>query len=144
MANQKKWDEKMVIDRLEEAAEVMERLPNERMQGYPSSWPETLPGWEDYGWDKTRIRLGPPSPDAIDRMDSTLGWLRWLEPNAAKLVWSRAKQIPWKLIMRRFGLARSTVSAKWKTAISQIVAILNLSKNVSGHLTAGHIGQDLL
>jgi hypothetical protein len=28
-----------------------------------------------------RFRLSPPRLDAIDRMDETLGWLSWLEPD---------------------------------------------------------------
>ena len=30
------------------------------------------------------------APSAITRMEETLGWLRWLEPQDAKLVWARS------------------------------------------------------
>jgi hypothetical protein len=42
------------------------------------------------------MRLPPPSPTAISRMEDALPWLRWLEPEYAKLVWARADRTPWK------------------------------------------------
>jgi hypothetical protein len=134
----KKWDGKMVADRMEEAAATLKRLPDEKIRQLKSNWPETVPVWGDYGDEKTRLRLGPPSPDAIDRMDEALGWLNWLEPNHARLVWARAERIPWKLIMRQFGRARSTLSAWWMSALCQMAAILNNSKILSGHLSTRH------
>lgn len=139
----KKWDGKMVADRLEEAATTLKRLPDEKIRQLRSNWPETIPVWGDYGDEKSRVRLGSPSPEAIDRMDETLSWLRWLEPDEVQLVWARAERIPWKLIMRRFGRARSTLSAWWMAALYQIAGIINNSKNVSGHLSTRHDDQNL-
>ena len=142
----KKWDVKMVADRLEEAAETMKRLPMTGLKpaGHISSWPPILREfYEAYGWNDLQVRLGPPTPDAIDRMDEVMGWLRWLEPNDVRLLWLRAERVRWKLIQQRFGMARSTVSAKWKAALHQIVAILNRERFLSGHLSAGQEAQDL-
>jgi hypothetical protein len=137
MAKQK-WDCKMVEARLEEAAGILQRLPEEKLRGMKSNWPETLPSREDYDLATAKQRLGPPSPEAIDQMDEAMEWLRWLEPEDIRLLWFRAEKIPWKIIMRQFGLARSTITARWKSAVSQIVTILNLPKKVSVHLSAGH------
>ena len=146
MAENRKWDVKMVADRLEEAAETMKRLPMTGLKpaGHISSWPPILREfYEAYGWNDLQIRLGPPTPDAIDRMDEVMGWLRWLEPNDVRLLWLRAERVPWKLIQQRFGMARSTVSAKWKAALFQVVVILNLPGKMSGQMRPGHPGQDL-
>ena len=125
----KKWDVCKVAGQLEEAAETMKRLPATGLKpaSYTSSWPPFLRDvHESYGWNQAKVRLGPPTPEAIDRMHGVLEWLRWLEPEDVKLLWLRAERVPWKLIMRRFGLARSTLSARWKSALFQVVAILNL------------------
>ena len=119
------WDGKMVADRMEEATATLKRLPDEKVRQLKSNWPETVPVWGDYGDEKTRLRLGPPSPDAIDRMDQTLGWLRWLEPAQARLVWARAERIPWKLILRQLGGGRETARQKLRAALSIIVSHLN-------------------
>ena len=41
MIMKKKWDEKMVILRLEEAASTLKRLPDDKFQQLKSNWPET-------------------------------------------------------------------------------------------------------
>jgi hypothetical protein len=124
MAKQK-WDCKMVAAQIEEAAGTLGRLPEEKLRGVKSNWPEPLPAREDYRWENTKVRLGPPSPDAIDRMDETMGWLRWLEPDQAKLVWARAERIPWKLIMRQLGVCRETARQRWMAALVNIASCLN-------------------
>ncbi|MFY9734996.1 MAG: DUF6362 family protein [Rhodoplanes sp.] len=69
--------------------------------------------------------LPPPSPAAISRMEEALGWLRWLKPEQAKLVWSRAEGTPWKLICWRFGIARATAHRRWQCGLSLIACRLN-------------------
>jgi len=123
---EKKWTQKMVAIRLEEAVETMKRLPNERMQGYRSSWPETLPSWGDYRDSKTKVRLGPPSPDAIDRMDETLAWLRWLEPAETKLAWAVASRINRKVIGSMLGVHRTTIWREWSAIMRKLAAIINM------------------
>ncbi|MBF0463411.1 MAG: hypothetical protein HQL87_18780 [Magnetococcales bacterium] len=126
-----KWTKEMVADRLEEAASTIRRLPvaGLKPKEYGSTWPDViLDAMEAYGRDEPVIRLGPPPADAITRMDEAMEWLRWLEPDEVRLVWMRATRTPWKMIMRYFGIARSTASARWTTAIMQVTAILNLPK----------------
>nr|CRH06158.1 conserved protein of unknown function [Candidatus Magnetococcus massalia] len=127
-AMDRKWDVKMVAARLEEAAETMQRLPLTGLQpaAYSTSWPPILQEfYEAYGWNDVKVRLGPPTPDAIDRMDEVMEWLGWLEPDDVRLLWLRAERVRWKLIQQRFGKARSTLAAHWKAALYQIVGILN-------------------
>lgn len=141
--DKQKWDCEMVANRLEEAAGILRRLPDAKSRGLKSNWPDTIPTQGDYRSNTTKIHLGPPLPDAIDRMDEALEWLRWLDEDGRRLVWLRAERIQWKMIMRQYGRSRSTVTARWKEALSQIVALLNVSKKMSGHLSAGHSGQNL-
>ena len=130
MAEKKKWDGKMVAARLEEAAETMKRLPQSGLKpaGYISSWPTVLQEfYEAYGWNDLQVRLGPPTSDAIDQMDESLSWLRWLELEQVRLVWLRAERVPWKLIMTRIGVSRATAWRMWASALVIIATRLNLA-----------------
>ena len=85
------WTPERVEERLIEAASVLRRLPAERGQGYFSTWPRMVVEFSDLvGQTPEPMRLPPPSAAAISRMEETLGWSAWLEPDNAKLVWMRA------------------------------------------------------
>lgn len=120
------WTREQVEERLVEAADVMKRLPEEKVQGYFSTWPAILREWGDLvGQAPQPMRMPPPSPQAISRMDETLTWLRWLEPDEARLVWARAEGTPWKPICWRFGISRATANRRWQYGIAVIVWRLN-------------------
>lgn len=120
------WTPKMVEARLEEAADTLRRLPPVKVQGYFSTWPPIIRDfWEAFGWHDAEARLGPPTPAAIDRMDETMLWLRWLEPDELRLVWLRAEGVRWKVIARRFGIDRSTAWRHWTYALIKIASRLN-------------------
>ena len=121
-----RWTPEVVAERLEEAADTLRRLPAVRVQGYFSTWPAVVRDfWEAFGWHDAEVRLGPPAPAAIDRMDETLQWLRWLNPDETRLVWLRAEGVRWKLISARFGVGRTTAWYRWSGALTKIVAELN-------------------
>jgi hypothetical protein len=120
------WTPEVVEERLVEAADVLKRLPEVRVQGYFSVWPSIVPEFSDLiGREPPRLRRPPPSPDAISRMERTMPWLRWLEPDDAKLVWARAEGSRWKLICWRFGVSRATAHRRWQYALSLIAWRLN-------------------
>ena len=124
----------VVVDRLKEAAETLKRLPASGLKpsGYVSSWPPFIRDyWDAYGYDKPKTRLGPPSPEAISRMDETLRWLKWLEPDETKLVWAIASGINRKAIGSSMGVHRTTIWREWKAVIRKLTAIINLQKNQS-------------
>ena len=134
------WTPKMVAVYLEQAADTIRRLPPVKVQGHASSWPQIVRDfWEAYGWDETRVRLGPPSAAAIDQMDVTLLWLRWLEPDDARLVWKRANGRHWKVIAHEYGIDRTTAWRRWMYALVVIAARLNACSNVAtpGRATSG-------
>ena len=58
-------------------------------------------------------------------MDATLEWLKWLEPNDAKLTWARSDRTPWKMIYYRFGISRATANRCFEYALSVIACRLN-------------------
>lgn len=125
------WTPLMVEERLEAAADVMRRLPPVTVQGYYSLWPRYRYEFADLvGQDPPKTRLPPPSPEAITRMDEAMEWLKWLEPEDAKLVWARAERTPWKGICVQFGTSRATAHRHWQYALVLIAWRLN-GKRVS-------------
>ena len=73
------WTVEMVEGRLAEAAAVMRRLPAVRVPGYFNTWPSMVVEFADLvGQQLEPMRLPPPSPTTISRMEEALGWLRWL------------------------------------------------------------------
>ncbi|CAK0751007.1 hypothetical protein WCLP8_2170002 [uncultured Gammaproteobacteria bacterium] len=103
----------------------MRRLPEKRVQIARSSWPPIIREFHDaYGAEPARLRLGPPPAAAIDRMDETLLWLQWLEPDDMRLVWARACGVRWKTIGWRFGLSRQAAWRRWIAALIAIAARL--------------------
>ncbi len=121
-----RWTASQVEERIEEAADTLRRLPEKRVQTARSSWPKFIQDCHDAcGTEPTPLRRGPPAAAAIDRMDETLEWLRWLPPEDAKLVWARAEGMPWKAISWRFGFSERTAQRRWEYASNQISWRLN-------------------
>ncbi len=120
------WTPKMVAVYLEEAADTLRRLPPVKVRGYVSAWPPVLRDfWEAYGREEVQVRPGPPSAKAIDQMDRTLLWLRWLDRDESRLVWRRACRRPWKAITYEFGCDRTTAWRRWTYAMITIATRLN-------------------
>jgi Domain of unknown function (DUF6362) len=113
------WDQETVAARLEEAVDVLARLPDERACGLYDLWPKLV------GEPCRHARPAAAAPEAIDRMDEALGWLMWLEPEERQLLWLRAEGLPWKWITRRLGIGRTTAWQRWTTALLKIVIRLN-------------------
>ncbi|MBB57543.1 MAG: DUF6362 family protein [Terasakiella sp.] len=109
-----RWTAPLVEERLAEAAGVLKRLPEEKVQGYFSAWPDVVHNiHESFGWHDPVLRRPWPSPGSIDRMDETMQWLQWLEPDVAKICWFRAAGERWKTICTRVGLQRTAVHQRY-------------------------------
>jgi hypothetical protein len=120
------WTVEMVEERLIEAAAVMRRLPSVRVPGYFNTWPKMVVEFADrVGQQPKPLRLPPPSPSAITRMEEALLWLRWLEVEDSKLVWAPADRTPWKAICWQFGVARATANRRYQYGLSAIAWRLN-------------------
>jgi hypothetical protein len=113
------WDNEAVAWRLEEAANTLARLPDERVRGLYDLWPKLI------GAPGRHARPAAAAPEAIDRMDEALGWLMWLEADQRQLVWLRAEGLPWKWITRRLGIGRTTAWQRWTIALLKITTRLN-------------------
>jgi hypothetical protein len=70
----------MVEERLAEAASVLGRLPPMRVYSY-STWPRLLVDYSSMVHQRSGpLRLPPPDPAAIGRMEEALDWSAWLKP----------------------------------------------------------------
>ena len=136
----KRWTPKRIEERLEEAADTLRRLPEERVRTARSGWPPIIREFHDaYGCEPARLRLGPPPAAAIDRMDQTLEWLRRLELDDARIVWLRACGVRWKPICHRFGISRDTAWRHWMAALVTIADQINGSRSSSPMRRSGAV-----
>ena len=104
---------------------VLKKLPGPRAQGYFSTWPDMLLSAREIARQEPKPMKVLPSPQAISRMEETLTWNRFLEPDEAHLMWARAEGAPWKGICYRFGISRPTAHRRWDYALSVIAWRLN-------------------
>ena len=116
---EQRWDNEAVAKRLEEAADVLARLPDERVRGLYDLWPRLV------GEPRGHSRVAAAAPEAIDRMDKALTWLAWLDPEERQLVWLRAEGMRWKWITRRLGIGRTTAWQRRTTSLLKIAVRLN-------------------
>ena len=120
------WTPKLVEERLEEAAAVLNRLPEPRRQAYFNTWPQHSYEFADLvGQEPRQTSLPPPSPAAISRMEETLTWTFGLDPIDGRVVWMRAYNAPWKAICWKVGLQRSAANERWLYALCVIALRLN-------------------
>ena len=113
------WTPKLIAERLEEAVDVLARLPDEGARGLYDLWPRMV------GDPCPDSRPAAAEPAAIDRMDEALQWLFWLEPRERVLVWLRAEGLPWKRITHRLGVSRTTAWQQWTIALLKIATRLD-------------------
>ena len=97
----------------------MRRLPPVRVPGYFNTWPPMVVEFADrVGQQPEPMRLPPPSPAAISRMEEALGWLRWLKAEDAKLVWARAEARPGSNLLALRDIARDSLASMGDRALS--------------------------
>ncbi|MEC8066446.1 MAG: DUF6362 family protein [Pseudomonadota bacterium] len=115
--------QKYVEDRIHEAARTLRRLPEERVQGYFSTWPKIKRDeMEILQMEKEPMRVRPTSDDITEMEEVLFVWLRWLEVDERKLVWQRAERVRWKLICAQFGVGRTKAWEMYKCALGKIAA----------------------
>lgn len=119
------WTPRLVEAYLAEAADTLRRLPEPRSQRYRNNWPEIVRGSVQINCSVVGLTHPNPSPLAIDQMEATVLWLRWLAPAAQKIVWDRANGHPWKAIAFNYGIDRTTAWRHWSSALVMIAARLN-------------------
>jgi hypothetical protein len=115
--------QKYVEDRIHEAARTLRRLPEERVQGYFSTWPKIKRDeMEILQMEKEPMRIRPSMDDITEMEEVLFVWLRWLEVDERKLVWQRAERVRWKLICAQFGVGRTKAWEMYKCALGKIAA----------------------
>ena len=134
------WTRTTVEDRIETAAEVFRALPDVRPQGFANAWPEYFHSFGDKVGQTPQARRPRPGPRAITEAEATLLWLRWLEPQDARLVWLRANRTAWKPICWEFGISRATANRRWEYGLSVITWRLN-GKRVPAKRSMDHVIQ---
>lgn len=68
-----------VAERIREAWDTLRRVPAHGIPGYRSAWPEFVQdAWDAYGQAGPALRLEPASPRAIDEMNETFRWFRFV------------------------------------------------------------------
>ncbi|MBF0400252.1 MAG: hypothetical protein HQL90_05745 [Magnetococcales bacterium] len=126
-----KWTPKMVSARMEEAVRTLRtlRVSGLKPRGYVSSWPEVVIDLANAsGQDEVKLRLDPPTPEAITRMDEALHWLCQLEPDQVRLVWMHAEGMPRKTICAKVGMSRMMAWRVWMASLMTIASAINVSK----------------
>lgn len=119
------WTPSMVEARLSEAAYVLKRLPEPKLSGYFSTWPEFVYSFADKVGQEPKPMRVLPSPQAISRMEETLTWTAGLDPVDGKIVWMKAYGERWKSICWAVGLQRSAAHQHWLYGLSVISLRLN-------------------
>ena len=66
-----------------------------------------------------------PSARDIQRMEDCIGWLAWLDPEDARIVWLRAEGVRWRQVCIRAGVVRSPAWRRWAAALLTIAKKLN-------------------
>ena len=126
MQQMAQWNENVIANRLEEAANTMRRLPEVEVQGYVSAWPEiAYSAYERYQMED-KSRLWPATPEQIARMEEACGWLLYLiNVEDRRLLWLRAERVRWNFICAKLGIARATANRRWKNALRMISLMLS-------------------
>lgn len=123
-----KWTSLIVADRIREAAETLKRLPDHHPgKRYRCALPTPVrnPN-EAYGYTPLEAPLGPPAASAIDRMDEViLDWMKWLESDEIKIIWSWVLGVPARIVGGRLGVHRSTVHRRRIGVLKKLAVFLN-------------------
>jgi hypothetical protein len=112
--------------RFEEAADTLRALrltARDRPSARLARWPDVVhQAILAYGWSATRVRPPAPPPDAIDRLDETLGWLWPLADDERRLVMARAFRLPWRRIEDMDGRSERTLRNVHARVLKEIAA----------------------
>ena len=121
------WTVTDIADRFEEAVKTLRRMPPVIIKGYFNTWPPIVRTIvEQMQAEQEPLRRGPPSPEAISRMEETIQWIFLLEDeDERRLIWLRAERVHWKQICWRIGCGRTKAWQMWVMALLKIVTRLN-------------------
>lgn len=135
------WTLAEIANTLEEAARTLHRLPAVKVPGHYNLWPPIVrTAFEQLQSDTVPVRLGPPMPEAITRMEMALQWLWWINDDLErKIVWMRAEKVRWKVICWKLGIGKTKCRDIWTSGMLKIQFNLNME---SGAKKPDHLGAD--
>lgn len=110
------WSYQLVKDRLREAAETLNSLLELDPDGFSLPFLTT-----DGRTERGRAPSQLPRSDAVDRMCEVLTWMTWLEPDVARLAWTRAQGSSWKAMAFSLGVSVRTAQRQRRYAVSAIL-----------------------
>ena len=106
---------------LETAAFVERLMPSVHLPGYRNCMPEIHYTPQEIAFMDRRPVPPRPTPEQIDIWEKVvLVWMPILDVEERKLVWKRAKHIPWKLLCREYGVARQNLAIRYDKALIKI------------------------
>ncbi len=120
-----------IASRFEQAVYTLRRLPPVKARGFFSTWPAIVRTAEEilHG-EPDQYRMGPPTPEAITRMDETFNWIFLLDnEEERRLVWLRGAKVPWRAICTEMGCCRTTAYHIWRIALVKIAFRLQTKRN---------------
>ena len=127
----KHWTKKDVEEHFEEAVYTLKKLPDFKVPGYFSTWPEI----ERTREEKLREMKFPAKVHAtsaqVTRLEQTFDWMMWITEAERKLIWKRANRTRWKTICWELGCDRTTAWRKWSIGLEKIAARLNADSSKS-------------
>jgi hypothetical protein len=120
-----------IVSRFEQAVYTLRRLPSAKARGFFSTWPPIVRTAEEIMLgEPDKYRMGPPTSEAITRMDETIQWIFLLDSeDERRLVWLRAAKVPWRPICQQLGFCRTTGHTMWKAALEKIATRLKNKRN---------------
>ena len=122
-----KWTVTDIANRFEQAVKTLRRMPPVVIKGYFNTWPPIVRTIvEQMQAEQEPLRRGPPSAEAISRMEETIQWIFLLDDeDERRLIWLRAERVQWKQICWRIGCGRTKAWQMWVMALLKIVTRLN-------------------
>jgi hypothetical protein len=102
----KHWTKEDVEDHFEEAVYTLKKLPDFKVPGYFSTWPEI-----EYTPQERMKQMKFPAklhatPEQVTRLEQTFDWMLWITVEERKLIWKRAMRVRWKTICWELGCDR--------------------------------------
>ncbi|MDY4885552.1 MAG: DUF6362 family protein [Alphaproteobacteria bacterium] len=122
---------------LETAAYVERLIPPVHIPGYRNCMPEICYTPQEIAFMDHRPVPPRPTPEQIAIWEKVvLEWMPILEVDERKIVWKRAKHIPWKLLCREFGLGRTKMNQLYKNCLVKILG--SITGKMCAQKSRGH------
>jgi hypothetical protein len=121
------WTDKIVMSYLIQAARIHRRMPEGGPSGYHCLWPVMMQTeWESlHDLLNGPPILGPVMPPEVTFQDEVMAWLSILPREQQQLVWMRANQIPWKIMVEELGRSKVSLWRDLNNCFSKLISHLN-------------------